>query len=108
LIEVETTTIDRLTSDWPYVDFIKIDAEGAEESIWRGMRHTLERNHGITVLMEIDCSRYAHPLAFLYEIQQAGFPLRYIDYNSTIQPATADQILTDRGRQDWMLYLRRV
>jgi FkbM family methyltransferase len=107
-VEVETTTIDRYTAGWPCVDFIKIDVEGAEEAIWQGMRHTLERNQSITVLMEIDCSRYACPASFLHEIQQAGFPLRYIDYDATIQPATEEQLLTDRDRQEWMLYLRRM
>jgi hypothetical protein len=36
-------TIDTLTADWPSVDFIKIDAEGAEEKIWEGMTETISR-----------------------------------------------------------------
>jgi FkbM family methyltransferase len=105
VIEVETVTIDHITKNWPSVDFIKIDAEGAEESIWRGMRKTLERNQEITIIMEIVCSRYAKPRTFLSEIQVAGFLLRYIDYDATIKTSTPEQILTDR--EDWMLFLRR-
>src|SRR5262245_2115841 len=35
-IEVETVTLDQVVADWPQIDLVKIDAEGAEESIWRG------------------------------------------------------------------------
>ncbi len=35
VIEVESVTLDQVTKDWPRVDLIKIDAEGAEHSIWK-------------------------------------------------------------------------
>jgi FkbM family methyltransferase len=107
VVEVETVTLDQITADWPRVDLIKIDAEGAEESIWRGMRQTLERHQGITIMMEINCARYANPQAFLHEILGAGFPLRYIDYDATIKNLTEEQILTNRIKEDWMLCLHR-
>ena len=107
VVEVETVTLDQITADWPRVDLIKIDAEGAEESIWRGMRETLARNQGITIFMEMKCSRYANPSAFVREILGAGFPLRYIDYDATIKNLTEEQILTDRIEEDRMLFLRR-
>src|SRR5262249_15341184 len=86
-----TVTLDGITADWPRVDLVKIDAEGAEESIWHGMRTTLERNQGITVIMEMVCSRYANPQAFLREIQEAGFLLRHINYDATIKNVTEEQ-----------------
>jgi FkbM family methyltransferase len=108
IVEVETVTLDRLTATWPRVDLVKIDAEGAEESIWRGMRQMLARHREITILMEIDCSRYANPRMFLHEIQEAGFPLRYIDHDTTIKNVTEKQILLSQGAKDWwMLFLRR-
>jgi FkbM family methyltransferase len=107
-VAVETVTLDRVTQDWPRVDLIKIDAEGAEESIWRGMRQTLARNQAITILMEIDCQRYANPQAFLRNIQGVGFRLRYIDHDGTIKDVTEKQLLTGQNGKDWwMLFLRQ-
>ena len=107
VVEIETVTLDQITADWPRVDLIKIDAEGAEEAIWRGMRQTLARHQGITIFMEMKCSRYANPQAFVREILGAGFPLRYIDYDATIKNLTEEQILTNRIKEDWMLFLHR-
>ena len=42
-LEVETVTLDDLTRDWSRVDLIKIDAEGAEEKIWQGLREKIGR-----------------------------------------------------------------
>jgi FkbM family methyltransferase len=44
VIEVDAASIDDLTASWPRVDLIKIDAEGAEPAIWRGMRRTIDQN----------------------------------------------------------------
>jgi FkbM family methyltransferase len=106
-VEVETTTVDEITREWPRVDFIKIDAEGAEEFIWRGMESTLERNHNLLIIMEMRCERYSDPRGFLRLIQANGFRLRHIDYDSTIQELTEDEALTERLNEDWMLYLSR-
>jgi FkbM family methyltransferase len=43
-IETETETIDRLTESWPRVDVVKIDVEGSEEAVWRGMQRVLAEN----------------------------------------------------------------
>lgn len=107
IIEVETIAIDNLTRDWAKVDFIKIDAEGGEENIWRGMHETLIKNKNITVMMEFNCSRYLEPSKFLQNIQSFGFPLRYIDYDSQIKKITVEQCLTERPQEDWMLFLQR-
>lgn len=107
MVEVETVTLDTLTADWPHVDLIKIDAEGAEEAIWRGMHKTLERNQGIMIIMEMKCSRYDDLQAFVREIRKAGFPLRHIDYDATIKNLPEEQVLTERVDEDWILFLHR-
>ena len=104
---VRTITLDRLTGGWPRVDFVKIDAEGAEEAIWRGAQHTLESNPDIFILMEINCGRYRDPSAFLREIEGMRFPLRYVEYDGSIQPITPTRILSERIHEDWMLLLHR-
>lgn len=105
--EVETSTIDQLTEEWPRVDLIKIDAEGSEQAIWQGMRKTVMRNPSITIIMEISCARYADPHAFLRDIKDAGFALRHIDYDSSIANLTEDQIVNERVGGDWILFLQR-
>ena len=105
--EVETATLDELTKDWKRVDFVKIDAEGAEEKIWRGMRATVEKNPQIIVVMEFkrDCSE--NPKAFLESIIAAGFRLRHIDSDGEIKDLTIERALTERAGEDWMLFLQR-
>lgn len=107
VIEVETITLDRATEGWPRVDLVKIDAEGSEQAIWRGMRGIIERNRKVTIIMEARCSRYADARAFVSQIQEAGFPLRYIDYDGSIKDVTERQFLNERVEEDWMLFLRR-
>lgn len=106
-LEVETMTPDQLTMDWPRVDLIKIDVEGAEEAAWRGLRRTIEQNPDLIILMEMKCSRYAAPENFVRSIQSAGFPLRWVDYDGEIKDISAEQILTASQDQDWMLFLQR-
>jgi len=107
VFKVEGVTLDRVTSDWPRVDLVKIDAEGAEPLVWRGMRELVARHPGVAIVMEFCPARYADPRAFLGEIAWAGFPLRQINYDAEITAATEAQILGGRDAADLMLFLRR-
>ena len=107
VVKVESTTIDALTDDWPRVDLIKIDVEGAEESVWRGMQRTIADNPEIVLLLELNVVRYDDPRGFLSLIQEAGFRLRYIDVDAEAKDVTVDELLTRQVGQDWMLYLAR-
>jgi FkbM family methyltransferase len=107
VIEVQTTTLDQLTAAWGKVDFLKIDAEGAEELIWRGMAATLSNHPKITIVLEFNDGRSADPAAFLQQILEAGFPLRHIDFDAEIKDITVEQCLNDRPGQDWLLFLQR-
>lgn len=107
VVEVQTVTIDQVTRDWPCVDLVKIDAEGAEQRIWNGMAETLARNHNITLIMEINCTRYGDAFGFLREIQNQGFILHHIDSDAAIQTVSIDQVVSNRLGGDWTLFLRR-
>jgi FkbM family methyltransferase len=107
IVEVETTTIDQLTADWERVDFLKIDAEGAEELIWRGMQETIQRHPNILIVLEFNCDRYPQPREFLQSIQQAGLILRHIDFDAEIKDLTLEQCLSDRPEKDWLLFLKK-
>jgi FkbM family methyltransferase len=106
-VSVESVTIDSITRDWPRVDLIKIDVEGAEESVWQGMERTLADNRGIVVLLELNVDRYNDPRAFLSVIEEAGFRLRYIDVDAEVKDVSVDELTRRQVGQDWMLYLAR-
>ena len=89
------------------VDFIKIDAEGAEEGIWRGMEGILGRRQPLTVFLEYTRNRYGDPRGFLDHILSGGFALAAIDPVRGVEPVTADQVLAGPENEDWMLVLSR-
>lgn len=60
-------------------DFIKIDTEGAEELVWRGMAGLLHRNRPLTVFMEFTPARYGDAAGFLDAILADRFALHRID-----------------------------
>jgi FkbM family methyltransferase len=106
-IATTTMTLDRLTEHWDHVDFIKIDTEGAEEAVWRGMRQTLRRNPNIIIVLEFGATRYPDGKAFLQDILNEGFILRAIDGSAEHSPLTVERCLTERGDKHWDLYLSR-
>lgn len=90
---VQTVTVDDITQAWPAVDFIKIDAESAEEKIWRGMSRTIEKNPGLKVLMEFNPGRYSDPSSFLGEIRQAGFSVGLVGFDSLVTAANEGALI---------------
>lgn len=107
VLQVETVTVDQLTAEWPQVNLIKIDVEGAEEAVWRGMRETVRRNKDIVIVMEFGASRYPNSRAFLEEILAEGFILRYIDFDTYSKEISIDRCLTERKGTHWELFLSR-
>jgi FkbM family methyltransferase len=107
-ISVRSSSIDELALNWPRVDLVKIDAEGAEPAIWKGMRHTLSRNRDIIVLMEFTPSRYADPASFLGEIRSDGFSVRQVAEDGTMIPLPLEDIERQLACGEWtMLFLVR-
>jgi FkbM family methyltransferase len=105
---VETVTVDSLTRDWSRVDLVKVDVEGAEEGVWHGMSSTLESNPELTIILEVNTSRYEDPAKFFASIEGAGFRLRYIDFDGEIKPVEIDRLVHERRGEDWMLFLERM
>lgn len=107
IVHVGASSLDDLTASWPRVDIVKIDAEGAEDVIWRGMSRMIRDNPGLLVVLEFVPSRYRNAPAFVDEILSAGFPLRIVAHDSTIQPTSRADVLTDPDGQGWTLFLQR-
>jgi FkbM family methyltransferase len=88
-------------------DFIKIDAEGAEEAIWRGLSGILAQDRPLTILLEFTSGRYADAAGFLDEILSHGFLLSEVDLERGIEPRTRQQVLSSSPVDDQMLLLSR-
>lgn len=98
--EVPITTLDAAIPG--AVDFVKIDVEGAEESVWRGMGGLIDRSPDIRILLEFNPHRCRDPGGVLGEIA-ARFALREVTFDGVAVPVTAEQVL---GRtEDTILYL---
>jgi FkbM family methyltransferase len=88
-------------------EVVKIDAEGSEPIIWRGMAGMIAGTKLHIILLEFAPVRYPDPAAFLAELTSAGFSLSHIDGYYGIVPITPADLLNDRSRLEWMLLLRR-
>jgi FkbM family methyltransferase len=100
---VSEVAIDTLAAERGRIDFIKIDAEGAEESIIAGALKTLARDKPHLVL-EFNGARYRDPHAFLAQLTSIYGRLRHIDYYGDAVEVTEAQIQSDRPGEDWLLY----
>jgi FkbM family methyltransferase len=104
-VRVPAITLDRLCSDWPRLDLVKIDAEGAETLVWAGMQATLRRFPHAAVVLELHLQRDPpQTVGFLHQIERAGYQLRCINYEGEIVPTDSATILA-QPREHWTLWL---
>jgi FkbM family methyltransferase len=77
-LAVGTTSLDAWarSQDWPRVDLVKIDVEGAECAVLAGMSELVSRNPGIVVVLEFQAEALEAagevPLDFLRELMVMG------------------------------------
>lgn len=83
-------------------DFVKVDVEGAEEAVWRGMQGLIARSPGIGILMEFNPRRCRDPRATLAEMARQ-FPLREVGFDARVVPCDAATVL--ERTEDTMLWL---
>ena len=96
-IEVTTVALDAALNAQQRVDVVKIDAEGAEPRILRGMRRIIGRNPGIVIFIEfapVHLRRAGvEPIHFLDEIASMGLSIRQVDdVTGELRPINRDQI----------------
>lgn len=110
IVNVTTVKIDTLVYDWTRLDFIKIDVEGAEYSVWKGMVKTRERFPHMKVVIEMNYGRMQrHKLDFdaFVESLETFCPQtmwRKIGQNGDLEATSRDEIISV-GNQDVMLVL---
>lgn len=105
IIDVPTARLDDVLPE--RVDFIKIDAEGAEREIWRGLEKTVENNPHLQVFMEFNPKRTSHydPYEFLAKMREDGFDLAIVAYDGSTRAIEADWLVKNGSEQ--ILHLRR-
>ena len=104
--EKSTASLMRIDDlDLPRVDFIKIDVEGAEIEVWRGMQETVERNPNLQIMMEVNCARYPDRAAEFIASIEAKYPLQQIEFSGAHRPTSAEEVIG--APDDVMLFLRR-
>lgn len=87
------------------VDFLKIDVEGAEELVWRGMQGLIARSPNIRMLLEFNPARCTDAAATLASIA-AHFPLRRLGLDGQVSACDAAAILAEA--EDTILYLSKL
>jgi FkbM family methyltransferase len=90
-----------------HADVIKIDADTAEEAIWRGMSGLLDAGRSLTVFLEFAAARYLDPPGFLRDILNHGFSLARLELDAGVRPATPAEILAAPSAVDQILVLKR-
>jgi FkbM family methyltransferase len=106
-VRVPAVTLDRFCADWPRLDLVKIDAEGAEALVWEGMQATLRRFPHAAVVLELHLQRDPpQTVRFLHQLQRAGYSLRSIGYEGDLVSTDAETILA-RPQEHWTLWLQR-
>ena len=102
-VQVKSITLDSLNLS--NVGMVKIDAEGAEYNIWRGMQSTIDNNPGLQICLEFNASRDYAWEAFFTEMQTKFKQVSHIDFDGHIKPLTLDMVKNERRNEDWMIYL---
>ncbi|TWB57448.1 FkbM family methyltransferase [Rhizobium sp. ERR 922] len=106
VIKVPLTTLDEMSASCSRVDFIKIDAEGAEEVILEGMAETIAR-HKPMLVVEFNPARYADASGFLERLAGIYGAMRRLDFSGEAVPITSEDLLSKYGADDSLLVLSR-
>lgn len=101
-IKVPTFTLDSQIG----FDFIKVDAEGAEDLIWAGSEEYRRDNPDTLWLMEWRWDRYKDPAGFANELFK-DHEVSHVAFDGSEQRIHMSAVLAGRQHEDWMLVLRK-
>lgn len=96
--EVRTEALDDIVLTGPRVNLVKIDAEGAEVAIIRGMQRLIERDKPVIVL-EFNAARYAEPSQFLEGLLASYGSAQQLALDGALLPLNKAAVL-DQGDLD--------
>lgn len=90
------------------VEFIKMDVEGFEPEVWKGMTARLARRDlPLTIFMEFTVGRLPDPAGFLDEILSHGFSLAIVSHYEGVVPIGREELLDGPQFVDHMLVFAR-
>ena len=98
-------TADVVEREFGRVDFLKIDAEGAEENIISGLRPILAK-HSPDLVVEFNAPRYQDAGRFLAEISSFYAEMCFVGHSGRLEPIGPGAVLTQHVGEDWLLYFR--
>ncbi|WP_306223433.1 FkbM family methyltransferase [Bosea beijingensis] len=104
LVAVPIHSLDMLLRDFPRVDFLKIDAEGAEEDIILGLNQVIERWRP-RIVLEFNPGRCRDPQGLLARLRRFYPVLKCLDYYAQVAPISDQELLDPTNREDRLLYL---
>jgi len=98
----------RLDENHEHADFVKVDAQGHELEVLRGMKGLIERSPKIAVALEFTPADHVSPLDALREIQGMGFPeLRSIGTDGQVRAVTIEDAVSPDTGDHRMLWLQK-
>jgi FkbM family methyltransferase len=103
---VRGTTLDNLVLDWPRLDLVKIDVEGADLLVWNGMQTSLRRFSNVVVILEVHLGNPDQSRELLSSITDNKYLLQYINYDGDIKRVEAKKIL-DNPNEHWALWIQK-
>jgi hypothetical protein len=95
--------LDSMLADYPRVDLIKMDCEGAESRVWEGMRNIIARTRA-RVLVEFEAHRN-HPRQWVDELCR-DYRLRVVGFDGELRDVSRGEL--EQSPPCTMLYLSRV
>lgn len=104
-VTVSTVVLDAVLADAPRVDFVKIDVQGAELSVLRGLERTLARRPPPGVLCELAPTLLraagAEPEACVAIFRAAGLAPHRLRRDGTPERVTERDALAEAEKTDW-------
>lgn len=106
-VAIEMVALDSYLPPGTHVDFIKLDAEGAEPKIIEGMAATLGANRAITILMEF-CPQFLQaggndPSEFIGRLRDMGFAMQRLHEDGRLTEFDIDEITPSTTIADILL-----
>jgi FkbM family methyltransferase len=101
--QVPTSTVDELVENVRHVDFIKVDVEGAEAAVIRGMSRLLARGPP-DMILEFNAAR-CDAEQFLQEILRHYPRLHHLDFDGQVKDVGIEELASRRYGDDWLLFL---
>lgn len=90
LEDVETMPLDFLVEN---ADIVKIDVEGGEVKVLKGMKKLIEINQDIIVIIEYIPNYYKNPMELIDLLRSFNFKLWIVDWNKELEQSDLDRVI---------------